>query len=440
MSAAASTHNQPEETVDNAHQPGPFAGLRIMELGQYVAVPYCAELFAHGGAEVIKVEPIDGDQTRKNSEIVPGEGRQFIIKARGKKGIPIDLGTAEGREIARRLALSSDVLLSNMRPGALEKLELDYPHLWPLHPPLILGEVTAFGRAGADSERPGLDVIVQAESGLTLSGRAWDGDVPVGSEAFLTDYMAGMTLAFGIVTALRERDRTGRGQHVTTSLLQAALALQTATANVIDAVDGWKRDFVAERQAGGTSHESFLQRRRQMGTNRWFYNTYATKDGFIALGAAGDLRGRLMRVVGIDDPSVSDPGFRMPDDPRPFIDTMKARAKTAVAGFTTRELLDRCVAEGVPAAPVSYVEEVVLGEHARVSGFIATFDHPVVGPITMPTVPVNFSESTYASAHTSPAYGEHTAEVLRSLGVAEPEAGSLVARRIVGSSERTPFR
>ncbi len=420
--------------------PGPFAGLRILELGQHVAVPYCAELFAHGGAEVIKVEPIDGDETRKNSEIVPGEGRQYIIKARGKKGIPVDLGKPEGREIVRRLALSSDVLLSNMRPGALDKLELAYDQLSPEHPRLIVGEVSAFGRAGADSGRPGLDVIVQAASGLTLSGRGWEDGKPAGSEAFLTDYMAGMTLAFGVVTALRERDRTGRGQKVSTSLLQASLALQTATANVIDAVDGWKRDFVAARQTSGTSFESFTERRSRMATGRWFYDTYATNDGFIAIGAPGNLKGKLMAILAIDDPAVSQPGFQMPDDPLPLLHRIKEDAQASIAKFKTKDLLAQCAAAGVPAAPVTFVEEVVLGTQAALNGFVATFDHPAVGPITMPTVPVNFSESAYSSAETSPAYGEHTAEVLHLLGFGEAEADTLLARGIVGDMRTTPFR
>ena len=410
----------------------PFAGLRVLELGQYVAVPYCAELFAHGGAEVIKVEPIGGDETRKNSEIIPGEGRQYIIKSRGKRGIPIDLSAEGGRALARRLALSCDVLLSNMRPGAIESLGLGYEQLAPDHPRLVFGEVSAFGTRGPEKARAGLDVIVQAASGLTLSGRAWDDGVPVSSEAFLTDYMAGMTLAFGVTVALRERDRTGRGQKVSTSLLQASLALQTATANVIDAVDGWKRDFVAAREEQGTSHRSFLERRDQMGTNRWFYNTYATRDGFIALGAPGILRAKLMGILEVDDPSVSDPDFRMPDDPRPFLNDLKEQAKAAVARFSTRDLLDRCAAEGVPAAPLSFVEEVVLGEHARANGFVETIDHPAVGPITLPTVPLHFSESPYAPGSTSPAYGEHAVEVLSELGLDGPAIEALVRAGIIG--------
>jgi crotonobetainyl-CoA:carnitine CoA-transferase CaiB-like acyl-CoA transferase len=326
-----------------------------------------------------------------------------------------------------------------MRPGAIEALGLSYDQLAPEHPRLIFGEVSAFGRRGPDAARAGLDVIVQAASGLTLSGRAWDDGVPVGSEAFLTDYMAGMTLAFGITTALRERDRTGRGQKVSTSLLQASLALQTGTANVIDAVDGWKRDFVAARRQQGTSYESFLERRRQMGTNRWFYNTYTTRDGFIALGAPGNLRGRLMEIIGIDDPSVSDPNFRMPDDPRPMLDRLKNAAKEAIAGFTTADLLARCAEAGVPAAPLSFLEEVVLGEQATENAFVETFDHPVVGPITMPTVPVLFSQSDYRSAHTSAAYGEHAVEVLSELGLSDAEIEALVADRVVGTPATSPW-
>jgi formyl-CoA transferase len=251
--------------------------------------------------------------------------------------------------------------------------------------------------------------------------------------------MAGMTLAFGIAVALRERDRTGRGQKVSTSLLQASLALQTGTANIIDVVDGWKHEFVEARRTTGTSYESFLERRRQMGTNRWFYNTYATRDGFIALGAPGNLRGKLMAILGVDDPSVSDPGFQMPDDPRPLLNALKEATAKAIADFSTRELLDRCAEAGVPAAPLSFVEEVLLGDQARANGFVDTFDHPAVGPITMPTVPVEFSESDFSSAHTSAAYGEHTAEILAELGIAAAESRRLVAERVVGTPETGPW-
>lgn len=424
--------------MTNEATAGPFEGLRVLELGQYVAVPYAAELLAHGGAEVIKVEPIDGDETRRNAEIVPGEGRQYILKARGKKGIPIDLSSERGRHVARRLALSCDVLLSNMRPGAVERLGLGYEQLAERHPGLVFGEISAFGTAGPDANRPGLDVIVSAASGLTFSGKGWEDGVPVGSEAFLTDFMAGMTLAFGVVTALRERDRTGRGQKVSTSLLQASFALQTATANVFEAFDGWKHRFVEER-ANGTTRGDVLERRTYMPGSRWFYNTYATADGFVALAAPGRLRKRLAEMLEIDDPALS-PEFRMPDDPRPLLLRLFEQARAAVARFRTDELLYRCAIAGVPAAPVRFVEESVTGENARLNGFVYTFDHPVVGPVTMPTVPVNFSRSMYVPAETTPAYGEHTVNVLEDLGLSSREVRTLVDEGTVGTPETSPFR
>lgn len=418
---------------------GPFESLRVLELGQYVAVPYAAELLAHGGAEVMKVEPIDGDETRRNAEIVPGEGRQYILKARGKKGIALDLATERGRAVARRLALSCDVVLSNMRPGALERLGLDYEQLVAEHPGLVFGEISAFGTEGPDAKRPGLDVIVSAASGLTFSGKGWEDGVPVGSEAYLTDFMAGMTLAFGVVTALRERDRTGRGQKVSTSLLQASFALQTATANVFEAFDGWKRPFVQER-ARGTTRGDVLERRTYMPGNRWFYNTYATADGFIALAAPGRLRKLLAEVLGISDPTISTPGFQMPDDPRPLLAELIEQARTAVGSFATQDLLDRCAAVGVPAAPLRFVEEAVMGEGARANGFVHTFDHAVVGSVTMPTVPVNFSHSKYLPATRTPAYGEHSLEVLGALGLSAEETRVLVDEGAVGTPDTSPFR
>ncbi len=426
--------------TEQATGTGPFEGIRVLELGQYVAVPYAAELLAHGGAEVIKVEPIDGDETRRNAEIVPGEGRQYILKARGKKGIPLDLGSASGRAVALRLALSCDVILSNMRPGAVERIGLGYEQLAPAHPGMVFGEISAFGTVGEDAARPGLDVIVSAASGLTISGKGWENGVPIGSEAYLTDFMAGMTLAFGVVTALRERDRTGRGQRVSTSLLQASLALQTATANVFEAFDAWKRPFVQDREQHGTTRADIEERRTHMPGSRWFYNTYATSDGFIALAAPGRLRKGLAEVLGVNDPSLSDPAFQLPDDPRPFLAGLMEQARAAVATFSTADLLDRCGQAGIPAARVGFVEETVTSENARVNGFVTTFDHPVVGPITMPTVPVTFSESAYAPATTTPSYGEHSLEVLSDIGLTPAEVEVLVEQGIIGIPKRSPFR
>lgn len=421
--------------------PRPFADLRVAEFGRYVAVPYAAELFAHGGAYVIKFEEIEGDETRRNSEIIPGEGRQFIIKARGKRGLAVNLADPRGIRVARRLLSTCDLVLSNFRPGVLARLGLDYDTVSREVPGIIYGEIDAFGEPGPDARRAAIDPVMQAYAGLMVSNRSWEGDRPVVSEAFLTDYMAAMTLAFGLVTALRERDRTGRGQRVQTTLLAAALTLQHGTASVFDAVDGWKREFAASVPAdSGVTSEALARRRELVAGNRWFSNTYATADGFVAIAGPGRLRRALMQLLGIDDLQLTQPGWRMPDDPRPYLDDVYRQAKVAVARWSTADLVRACGDLGIPCAPVRSLEATLLNEHVRLSGHVYEADHPAVGPMTLPTAPVRFSGLDYEAAGTSPAYGEHSAEILAEAGLGEHEVAALVAAGVIGTPATSPFR
>lgn len=417
-----------------------FDGLRIVEFGQFVAVPFCAELFANGGAEVIKIEPVSGDITRHNTPLVPGEGRQYIIKARGKKSLPIDLSSPEGLEVAKRLVLAADVVVTNMRPGNMRNLGLDYETLSPENPRLVYGEISGFGPEGPQGDKAGIDVVTQSYSGLTVSGRAWKDGHPVGSEAFLTDYMSGALLAFGISAALLERERSGKGQHVTTTLLQAALALQHGAANVFHAFDGWKDELVQRREAGDVSLQDAIQAREANApSDRWFYNTFETVDGFVTVAAVAAMRGDFARIIGLDDERALLQPSQLPDDPRPLIKELTAKARASVVKLTTAFVLAACDEVGIPCAEVNVLEEVLLGEQARANGFSSNFDHPVVGEVTMPAEPVQFSESIYRTAETSPAFGEHSRELLRDLGYDETEAEQLFAEGTVGIPENSPW-
>lgn len=417
-----------------------FSGIRILEFGQYVAVPYCAELFAHGGAEVIKVEPITGDATRANSAIIPGEGRQYIIKNRGKQGIPIDLGTDEGRAIARKLALSCDVVLSNMRPGLIAKIGVGYDSLAAENPRIIFGEISGFGTEGPFGNKAALDLVVQAASGLMISGRGFDGARPLGNEAFLTDYTSAALLAFAVASALFVRERTGRGQFVSTSLFQAALMLQHGNDNVFDAVDAWKRELKDWVETEHPPLDQAAERRSdRLASDRWFFNTFETADGVVTVTAPRPLHGAFAAILGIDDPMVSDPSFSMPDDPRPHLAALTRKAREAVKTWRTADLIARLEAEGIPCARVALPEEALLGEHAAANSFVETFDHPAVGPVTLPTAPVRFSSSEYGAARTSAAYGEHTISVLRGIGLTEAQIDALIAARVVGTPGQSPY-
>jgi crotonobetainyl-CoA:carnitine CoA-transferase CaiB-like acyl-CoA transferase len=427
--------------MSNQRGEGVFAGYRVLELGQYVAVPYCAELFAHGGADVIKIEPITGDATRINSEIVPGEGRQYIIKNRGKRGIPIDLGKPAGQALARRIALSCDVVLSNMRPGLVERLCLDYQSLSQEKPGIVFGEISGFGAEGPLGGKPAMDVVVQAASGLMMSGAALRDGRPVATENFLTDYTAGVLLAFGVASALLERQRSGRGQKVSTSLFQAAFTLQHANANVIDAVDGWKRDFVAWLEAEQPNADQAAQRRREaLASDRWFWNTYQTLDGVVTIAASRGLQRKLGEILGVDDRSLTDPTWVQPDDPRPHIAELTAKARAAAAGWRADALVAALEAAGIPCSRVIFPEEALLGEHGRANGFVETFDHPRIGPITLPAAPLSFSDSRYHAAHTSAAYGEHSRGVLAELGLDEATIADLIGENVVGDISTSPWR
>ena len=405
---------------------GIFSGVRVLEFGLFVAGPYAGELLAHGGADVVKIEPITGDATRFNSTIVPGEGRHYIIKARGKRGAPINLRHPEGRALVRRLALRSDVVISNMRPGALARLGLDYESLSAENERIIVAEISAMGEDGPYGMHLGADFQAAAASGLAMSTANFDGDEPQILDAYLCDFHAGTLLAFGIAGALFRREFSGRGQHVRTSLYQAGMALQHATANLFDAVDGWKREF-ADWMASERPHPRLAAKRRREQTALIVGGLYETRDGhWVTLGASRLAFTRLLDALDISDPSAHDPDWEMPDDPREHFATLRERIRNVVIEQDGEALRERMQAAGVPCALLSSLEEAMLSEHARANDFVHQFDHPAVGPVLMPQAPLQFSRDHYRAAERTPAFGEHLRAVLGELGLDDDAIDALI--------------
>ncbi|MXV79987.1 MAG: CoA transferase [Chloroflexi bacterium] len=405
---------------------GIFSGVRVLEFGLFVAGPYAGELLAHGGADVIKIEPITGDATRWNSTIVPGEGRHYIIKARGKRGAPINLRHPDGLAIVHDLALNSDVIISNMRPGALKRLSLDYESLNAQNERIIVAEISAMGEDGPYGMHLGADFQAAAASGLAMSTANFDGDEPRILDAYLCDFHAGTLLSFGIAGALYRREFTGKGQHVRTSLYQAGLSLQTATANLFDAVDGWKREF-ADWMEQERPHPRVASQSRRDQTALIVGGFYETRDGhWITLGAGQLAFKRLLDVIGIEDPSAHDPDWEMPDDPRDHFTSLRQRIREIALRYDGEELRERMQAAGVPCALLSSLEEALLSEHARANDYVHSFDHPAVGPVLMPQAPVKFSRDRYRAAEQTPAFGEHLRDVMGELGYDDPAIEKLI--------------
>ena len=405
---------------------GIFSGVRVLEFGLFAAGPYSGELLAHGGADVIKVEPISGDATRWNSTIVHGEGRHYIIKARGKRGVPINLRHPEGLAIVRELALRSDVLISNMRPGALERLGLDYETLSAENERIIVAEISAMGEDGPFGMHLGADFQGAAASGLALSTGNFEADEPEILDAYLCDFHAGTLLSFGIAGALYRREFTGKGQHVRTSLYQAGLSLQHATANLFDAVDGWKREFVDDLKRK-RPHPKDASRFRREQTALIAGGFYETRDGhWITLGSSKLAYERMLGALGIDDPSVADPGWEMPDDPREHFRAIRDQIRAVALEHDGAAMRERLQAAGVPCALLSTLEEALLSDHARANDYVHSFDHAAVGPVVMAQAPLQFSRDRYTAAEHSPAFGEHLREVLCELGYDDEAIDGLI--------------
>lgn len=408
---------------------GLFDGVRVLELGQYVAAPYAAELFAHGGADVIKVEPVTGDVTRYNSPLGPHEGRQYIIKARGKRGIPLDLGTDAGRRIARELAVASDVVITNMRPGVVERLGLDFATLHRDHPSLVFGQITGFGDEGPLSGRSSVDMIAQSWSGLNVSVGAGHEGTPRHHEVFLCDYTAGVLLAFGIAAALRAVALGEPGQRVSTSLAHAALVLQHRNANAFEGIDEWKAQMPDWVRTHGLEEALELRRRHEV-NQPFFFTSYETADGVVGIGAVGAMAATLCGEFGVDDPRAL-PEWEDRAQRVGLFERAKEALTAAFAVLPSDEIVERLVAHGIPASRFRLLEEVLFDGDAEAGGLLHHWTHPTLGDVRMPAAPVSFSGARYTARDTTPALGEHTDQVLRELGYDDEVIERLVTDGVV---------
>ena len=331
---------------------GPFAGLRVIEFGRFIAVPFCGQLLADGGADVIKVEALHGDQTRYNEPLIPGEGRQYLNKNRGKRSIAVDLRDEPVLAAIRTLAAGADIVTANFRPGIAESMGLDYETLARGHPRLIYAENTAFGTRGPMAGHPGFDAVVQAYSGLAHFTER-------GPELFanpLIDYQAAMLLAWGISTALYQRERSGRGQKLDVALLQAALLLQNNQVNHVDGIDDWREEFVEYLKTAfrdGHSWGDVLERRRLALPHafpRAYYGFFSASDGMFAVAAASkELQRRVVAALGIADPWATNDWT--PDDPHAHFETTYEQVATLYAAKPVRHWLALFREQAFPSLP-----------------------------------------------------------------------------------------
>ena len=410
--------------------PGPFEGLRVIEFGRFIAAPYCGQLLADGGADVVKVESLEGDETRRNGAIVPGEGRQFLNKNRGKRSLAVDLSDPVVAAAVRALVLKADVVVANFRPGQAKKHGLDYERLSIENPRLIYAENTAYGRNGPMANAPGMDIVVAGYSGLlNISAEG-----PLMPPEPIIDYAAGLLLAWGVSTALYARERTGVGQRLDVALLQAALVLQNNHMNHIDVIDGWREEFVDYLKhafADGQSWSDVLAKRDDLQPHapaRVYYGFLRTADGMISVAAlARPLRLKMMEAVGFEDRWTRQPGWE-PADAREYTAGLFATVENIFRTDTTDAWCRKLAAAGIPCGPMRLREQLLDDEQVLANDFVVRLEHESLGGLTVVGPPVALSATPLAVRGASPLLGQHTREILLEAGLDADSVRGLSAR------------
>ncbi|HYH40661.1 MAG TPA: CaiB/BaiF CoA-transferase family protein [Burkholderiales bacterium] len=398
-----------------AESKGPLAGVKVVELGTLIAGPLCSRMLADFGADVIKIEaPDGGDQLRQWRKMYDNTSLWWYTQARNKKSLTLNLRSAEGQEIVRKLAQDADIVVENFRPGALEKWNIGWPQLSALNPRLVMVRLSGFGQDGPYRDRPGFGVVAESMGGMRyVTGYADRPPVRLGIS--IGDSIAALHGVIGAMMALHQRNATGgKGQYVDVALYEAVFNMMESLIPEFDVL-GFKRERAGNELPGITPS-----------------NTYPTRDGkFVIIGANNDsIFKRLMGVMSrsdlANDPALATNAGRAP----------RARELDQAIEAWTREhdlatLLDALEQAEVPSGRVYDAEDIVNDTHYAARRMIEQWKLPDGTPMKIPGVVPKLSETPGATRWLGPGLGEHTREILESLGYDESQQKDLKQRGVI---------
>jgi len=392
---------------------GPLAGIRILDLTTVLFGPFGAQTLGDWGADLIKIEGLTGDQWRYTGQFRNrGMSGQFMAANRNKRSVAVDLKTAGGAEVLRRLIARADALVTNIRPAALERLGFGYEACKALNPRIIYAAATGFGQDGPWAKRPAFDEIVQAASGLA-SAIGTD-DEPAFVPSLVGDKLCGLALAGAVAAALVYRERTGKGQLVEVPMLETVAAF-----NSIEMLGG--HAFVPP--IGPSGYKRVKERR-----------PVKTKDGWLTmLPYSGENWCTFFETVGhpecIEEFSVRDPIKRAAN-----IDAIYARMNKIALERTTAEWEALLLKIDVPHASFAKMTEVGEQPHLKAVGLFQKLEHPTEGTIQQARPPARFSESPAAIRRLPPRLGEHTREILAEVGYSQADIEALIGAKAIGEA------
>jgi formyl-CoA transferase len=401
-----------DDRLEDSGRP-PLSGIRVLEVGNYMAAPFCGMQLADLGAEVIKVEPPEGgDQVRLSAPLIEGEGSAFMRLNRNKRSIALDLKTGQGKEIFRKLVSTADVVVENLRPGTMNDLGLEYESLRRLNPGLVYVAASGWGQDGPLRDQPGMDIMAQARSGLMSITGTPDGD-PVKVGVPVCDLVCALYGALAAVTALYARRESGVGQYIDVSLLEAGVSFAIWEAGSFFATG-------AIPKPSGSAHQSAAP-----------YQAFRAADGWLTIGATTKFNWTaLCRALGLDS---------LLEDKRYVDSNLRHRNREALASAIESITLTKPTAHwlaalddaGVPCAPIQNFGQVFSDPHLLARDYFWDAPHPTAGSVRQLGSPMRFSQTPVRRGKAGPLLGEDTAALLSELGYGAGEVDGLVDRRVV---------
>jgi crotonobetainyl-CoA:carnitine CoA-transferase CaiB-like acyl-CoA transferase len=396
---------------------GPLAGIRVIDLTSVILGPYATQIIADLGADVVKVEPPEGDNMRHAAPMRnAGMGHVFLHLNRNKRSIVLNLKQPAGREALLRLASSADVLVYNVRPQAMARLGLTYADVRNVNPRIIYVGAYGFTQDGPYAAKPAYDDIIQGMVALPSIAGLAGADRPRFVPSTMCDRITGLNTVNAITTALFYRERTGKGQSVEVPMF-----------------DSLAQFVLSDHMAG----ETFDPPVGAMGNPRLtakFRNPYETKDGYLCLLIYNDKQWRnFFKLIGREELFESDPRFATQASRSQHFDAAYAFVADHIRTRTNAEWLEALTAADIPVMPLNALEDVIADRHLNATGFFSKVEHPSEGTLREMGVPSRWSESPPEIRRPAPRLGEHSAEILREAGYSEAEIDAMQASGVTSA-------
>ena len=392
---------------------GVLDGIRVLDFGRYIAGPFCGMLLGDMGAEVIRIDKLAGSEDRYLVPVADsGEGPLFLALNRNKKSLTLNPMKPQGQKIVKELVKTADIVIANLPQPTLEAMGIDYDSLKSIKPDIILTTVTAYGNGGPYSERVGFDGVAQALAGATfMGGRPGD---PMKSFVPFADFGTATMAAFGTLSALIERNKSGKGQLVEAALTRTVMAFNIA--------------LLAEEAIKDIDRPSYGNRGYSAGPS----DIFKTTDGAVMVQVVGQpLFERWAKLMG-EESWLEDPRFATDMDRGENGELLSARMQMWCKDMTTKEVLDALDEARIPCGPVLSAKQVLQDPHIKAMDFLQKMDFPgLKSPIPINTTPVKLSETPGTIRQRTAKLGEHTSEILDALGYSLDEISEMRDARVV---------